>query len=44
MSIFLESLNKSGRLNQTYLKICNVGSRKLEKEDDYASKGLKQDK
>ncbi|WP_009632848.1 FkbM family methyltransferase [Synechocystis sp. PCC 7509] len=39
MSIFLESLNKSGRLNKTYLTICNVGSRKLEKEDDYASKG-----
>lgn len=39
MPICLESLNKSGRLAQTYLTICNVGSRKLEKDDDYASKG-----
>lgn len=39
MSVFLESLNKSGRLDRTYLTICNVGSRKLEKEDDYANKG-----
>jgi FkbM family methyltransferase len=39
MPIFLESLNKSGRLDRTYPTICNVGSRKLEKEDDYASKG-----
>lgn len=39
MSIFLASLNKSGRLAQTYITICNIGSRKLGEQDDYASKG-----
>lgn len=39
MSVFLESLNKSGHLERLHMTLCNVGSRKLESEDDYASKG-----
>lgn len=39
MSIFISSLKKSGHLNTTHITICNVGSRKLGVQDDYASKG-----
>ncbi len=39
MPIFVPSLKKSGLLNQIHITICNVGSRKLGVEDDYASKG-----
>ena len=38
MPVFLSSLNKSGHLSQVHITICNVGSRKLGFEDDYASK------
>lgn len=37
MSFFLESLKKSGHLDQIHMTICNVGSRKLSINDDYAS-------
>jgi len=37
MSVFLSSLNKSGHLEQIHLTLCNVGSRKLGNQDDYAS-------
>ena len=39
MSVFLESLNKSGHLDRLHMTLCNVGSRKLGSQDDYASKG-----
>ena len=34
---FLPSLKKSGHLDQVHITICIVGSRKIEKQDDYAS-------
>lgn len=37
MSIFLSSLKNSGHLDRVHITICNVGSRKLGKGDDYAS-------
>jgi FkbM family methyltransferase len=37
MAIFLSSLRKSGHLDRVRITICNVGSRKLGKSDDYAS-------
>jgi FkbM family methyltransferase len=37
MSYFLESLKKSGHLDRIHMTVCNVGSRKLESTDDYAS-------
>lgn len=37
MSVFLPSLKKSGHLDQLYVTLCNVGSRKLGSQDDYAS-------
>ncbi|ELS33691.1 MULTISPECIES: FkbM family methyltransferase [Pseudanabaena] len=39
MSVFLPSLKKSGILDQIHMTICNVGSRKLVSQDDYASQG-----
>ncbi|MEB3181353.1 MAG: FkbM family methyltransferase [Nostocaceae cyanobacterium] len=39
MSIFLSSLKKSGHLDEVHMTICNVGSRKLGTDDDYAGKG-----
>ncbi len=39
MSAFLPSLKKSGLLDRIYMTICNVGSRKLSIQDDYASQG-----
>ncbi|MBE9177203.1 FkbM family methyltransferase [Oculatella sp. LEGE 06141] len=39
MPVFLSSLKKSGHLDQTHLTVCNVGSRKLGAENDYASLG-----
>ncbi len=39
MSVFLPSLKKSGHLDGIHMTICNVGSRKLDTQDDYASKG-----
>ncbi|MEP6515760.1 FkbM family methyltransferase [Microcoleus vaginatus] len=35
---FLPSLKKSGKLDRVYLTVCIVGSRKIEKQDDYASR------
>ena len=34
---FLPSLKKSGHLDRVHITICIVGSRKIEKQDDYAS-------
>lgn len=34
---FLPSLKKNGHLDQVHITICIVGSRKIEKQDDYAS-------
>ncbi|AFY80053.1 FkbM family methyltransferase [Oscillatoria acuminata] len=39
MPVFLESLKKSGHLDRLHMTLCNVGSRKIESEDDYANKG-----
>ena len=39
MSFFLNSLKKSGHLDRVHMTVCNVGSRKLESKDDYASQG-----
>lgn len=39
MSFFLKSLKKSGHLDRIHMTVCNVGSRKLESTDDYASQG-----
>lgn len=39
MPIFLPILKDSGRLNQLHITLCNVGSRKISTEDDYASIG-----
>jgi FkbM family methyltransferase len=39
MPVFLESLKKSGHLDQIHMTLCNIGSRKLGIEDDYASQG-----
>lgn len=39
MSFFLNSLKKSGHLERIHMTICNVGSRKVESKDDYASQG-----
>jgi FkbM family methyltransferase len=37
MAIFLPSLKKSGHLDQIHLTICNVGSRKISDQDEYAA-------
>jgi FkbM family methyltransferase len=37
MSIFLSSLKKRGHLDHLHLTVCNVGSRKINVEDDYGS-------
>jgi FkbM family methyltransferase len=37
MAIFLPSLKKSGYLDNVHLTICNVGSRKLSENDNYAA-------
>ena len=39
MSVFLPSLKKNGLLDRIHMTICNVGSRKLGNQDDYASQG-----
>jgi FkbM family methyltransferase len=39
MSFFLKSLKKSGHLDRIHMTVCNVGSRKLDSKDDYASQG-----
>ncbi|MEQ8536060.1 MAG: FkbM family methyltransferase [Coleofasciculus sp. D1-CHI-01] len=39
MSVFLSSLKKSGHLDQIHITLCNIGSRKVGVDDDYASQG-----
>ncbi|OKH55463.1 hypothetical protein NIES2101_03485 [Calothrix sp. HK-06] len=39
MSIFLPSLKKSGHLSRIHIKVCIVGSRKINNQDDYGSQG-----
>ncbi|MBD2462313.1 FkbM family methyltransferase [Oscillatoria sp. FACHB-1407] len=39
MPIFLPILKSSGQLNQLHITVCNVGSRKINTQDDYASVG-----
>jgi len=39
MAIFLPSLKNSGQLDRLHLVVCNVGSRKLTRQDDYGSQG-----
>lgn len=39
MPVFLPSLKESGRLDRTHITVCNVGSRKINAQDDYASTG-----
>lgn len=39
MSVFLESLKRSGHLDSIHMTVFNVGSRKLGIQDDYASLG-----
>ena len=39
MSVFLPSLKKNGLLDRIHITVCNVGSRKLGIQDDYASQG-----
>jgi FkbM family methyltransferase len=39
MTVFLQSLKKSGHLDRLHMTVCNVGSRKLGNQDDYASQG-----
>lgn len=39
MSVFLNSLKNSGHLDQIYMTVCNVGSRKIGLNDDYGSLG-----
>ncbi|GJD23728.1 hypothetical protein RIVM261_086840 [Rivularia sp. IAM M-261] len=39
MSAFLPSLKKSGHLDRIHIKVCIVGSRKINNQDDYGSQG-----
>lgn len=39
MPVFLSALKKNGLLDHTHMTICNVGSRKLDLNDDYATQG-----
>ncbi|WP_201321197.1 FkbM family methyltransferase [Pseudanabaena sp. lw0831] len=39
MSVFLPILKRNGRLDHIQMTVCNVGSRKLSSQDDYASQG-----
>jgi FkbM family methyltransferase len=39
MPVFLPILKQRDRLNSVHMTVCNVGSRKLSTQDDYASKG-----
>jgi FkbM family methyltransferase len=39
MTFFIESLKKSGHLEQINMTVCNVGCRKLTSQDDYGSQG-----
>ncbi len=37
--MFIQSLKKSGRLDRIQIKVCIVGSRKINNQDDYGSQG-----
>lgn len=39
MAVFLPSLKKNGYLDRVHITLCNVGSRKISHEDDYANSG-----
>ncbi|MGA7938122.1 MAG: FkbM family methyltransferase [Kovacikia sp.] len=39
MPFFVPQLKTNGGLNQTHMTIANIGSRKISREDDYASSG-----
>ena len=39
MSVFVPILKKNGLLESTHMTVCNVGSRKLDLNDDYATQG-----
>lgn len=39
MTVFLQNLKQSGHLDKINMAICNVGSRKLGSQDDYATQG-----
>ncbi len=39
MSVIVPILKKNGLLDRIYITVCNVGSRKLGSQDDYASQG-----
>ncbi len=39
MTVFVPSLKKNGLLDRIHITVCNVGSRKLGSQDDYASQG-----
>ena len=39
MSLFLPILKKNRLLDNIHMTICNVGSRKIDSDDDYASRG-----
>jgi FkbM family methyltransferase len=39
MPVFLPSLKKNGLLDRIHMTVCNVGSRKIDSQDDYASQG-----
>lgn len=39
MSVFLPTLKNGGYLDRIHMTVCNVGSRKINQEDDYSSLG-----
>lgn len=39
MSVFVPILKKNGLLDSIHMTVCNVGSRKIDSQDDYASQG-----
>ena len=39
MSVFVPILKKNGLLDRIHITVCNVGSRKIDSQDDYASQG-----
>lgn len=39
MSLFISSLKKNSLLDRIHMTVCNIGSRKLSVQDDYASQG-----
>jgi FkbM family methyltransferase len=39
MSVFVPILKKNGLLDRIHMTVCNVGSRKIDSQDDYATQG-----